>query len=134
VQTELLNLVTNIGSEIRSLSTFRTTNTTEMEKMVASLVEAETKHLDEVHNFIDAQLSLFEQQRQTFETDLTDAKASGDVILGEIKELREDIKRKVGQGLSSLNSAAETIGQGIVDAMVQFQQQVYFPNKSNLDS
>jgi kinesin family member 11 len=96
-----------------------------MEKMIASFLEAETKHLDEIHNFIDSQLSLFEQQRQDFETDLTDAKSNGDSILGEIKVLREDIKRKVGEGLSSLNCAAETISQGIVDAMVGFQQQVF---------
>ena len=92
--------------------------------MVGALVEAETKQLDEVHKFVDGQLAIFERQRESFETDLIDAKASGDVILGEIKDLREDIKRKVGEGLSGLNSAAETIGQGIVDAMVGFQQQV----------
>ena len=96
-----------------------------MEKMIASFLEAETKHLDEVHHFIDLQLSLFEQQRRDFETNLTGAKSSGDLILGEIKVLREDIKRKVGEGLSGLNSAAQTISQGIVDAMVEFQQQVF---------
>jgi hypothetical protein len=95
-----------------------------MEKMIAAFVEAETKHLDQVHSFIDSQLSLFEKQRQNFETDLTDAKSSGDLILGEIKVLREDITKKVGEGLSGLNAAAETISQGIVDAMVDFQQQV----------
>lgn len=99
--------------------------------MIASFLEVETKHLDEIHNFIDSQLSLFEQQRHDFETDLTDAKSSGDLILGEIKVLREDIKRKVGEGLSGLNSAAETISQGIVDAMVGFQQQV-FPLHRNM--
>jgi kinesin family protein 11 len=106
------------------MSTFQLSKSNEMEKMIASFLEAETKHLDEVHSFIDTQLSLFDRQRQTFESDLTDAKSSGDVILGEIKVLREDIKRKVGEGLSGLNEAAETISQGIVDAMVGFQQQV----------
>jgi len=106
------------------MSSFQISKSTEMDKMIAAFVEAETKHLDQVHSFIDSQLSLFEKQRQTFETDLTDAKSSGDLILGEIKILREDIKRKVGEGLSGLNEAAETISQGIVDAMVAFQQQV----------
>lgn len=106
------------------MSSFQVSKSSEMEKMIAAFVEAETKHLDQVHSFIDTQLSLFENQRQTFETDLTDAKSSGDVILGEIKVLREDIKKKVGEGLSGLNSAAETISQGIVDAMAGFQQQV----------
>jgi kinesin family member 11 len=106
------------------MSSFQISKSTEMDNMIAAFVEAETKHLDQVHSFIDSQLSLFEKQRQTFETDLTDAKSSGDLILGEIKILREDIKRKVGEGLSGLNEAAETISQGIVDAMVAFQQQV----------
>ena len=92
--------------------------------MIASFLEAEAMHLDEVHNFIDSKLSFFERQRQEFESDLTDAKSSGDLILDEIKVLREDIKRKVGEGLSGLNSAAETISQGIVNALMEFQQQV----------
>jgi kinesin family member 11 len=124
VQKDLTNLASNLETRISTMSTFHVSKSTEMEKMISSFLEAETKHLDEVHSFIDSQLSLFERQRQNFETDLTDAKSSGDVILGEIKVLREDIKRKVGEGLTGLNSAAETISQGIVDAMVGFQQQV----------
>jgi kinesin family protein 11 len=125
VQKDLTSLATNLENRINTMSTFQVSKSSEMEQMIASFLEAETKHLDEVHSFIDSQLSLFERQRQSFETDLTDAKSSGDVILGEIKVLREDIKRKVGEGLTGLNSAAETISQGIVDAMVGFQQQVY---------
>jgi kinesin family member 11 len=124
VQKDLTSLASSLETRINTMSTFQVSKSTEMEKMIASFLEAETKHLDEVHNFIDSQLSLFEQQRHEFETDLTDAKSSGDLILGEIKVLREDIKRKVGEGLSGLNSAAETISQGIVDAMMEFQQQV----------
>ena len=124
VQKDLTNLASSLEGRISTMSKFQITKSSEMEKMIASFLEAETKHLDEVHSFIDAQLSLFEQQRQGFESDLTEAKSSGDIILGEIKVLREDIKHKVGEGLSGLNSAAETISQGIVDAMVGFQQQV----------
>ena len=125
MQKDLTSLASNLENRINTMSTFQVSKSSEMEQMIASFLEAETKHLDEVHSFIDSQLSLFERQRQSFETDLTDAKSSGDVILGEIKVLREDIKRKVGEGLTGLNSAAETISQGIVDAMVGFQQQVY---------
>ena len=124
VQKDLTDLASNLESRINTMSSFQVSKSSEMEKMIAAFVEAETKHLDQIHSFIDSQLSLFEKQRQTFETDLTDAKSSGDVILGEIKVLREDIKEKVGEGLSGLNSAAETISQGIVDAMAGFQQQV----------
>ena len=124
VQKDLTNLASSLEGRISTMSKFQITKSSEMEKMIASFLEAETKHLDEVHSFIDVQLSLFEQQRQGFESDLTEAKSSGDMILGEIKVLREDIKHKVGEGLSGLNSAAETISQGIVDAMVGFQQQV----------
>ena len=124
MQKDLTSVASSLETRINTLSTVQVSKSTEMEKMIASFLEVETKHLDEVHNFIDSQLSLFEQQRHEFETDLTDAKSSGDSILGEIKVLREDIKRKVGEGLSGLNSAAETISQGIVDAMMEFQQQV----------
>jgi kinesin family member 11 len=119
-----MELASNLESRINAMSTFQTSKASEMGKMIGTFVEAETKHLDEVHNFIDTQLSLFEHQRQYFETDLADAKSSGGLILGEIKDLREDIKRKVGDGLAGLNSAAETISQDIVNAMIGFQQHV----------
>jgi kinesin family protein 11 len=124
VQKDLTSLASSLEGRISTMSKFQVAKSTEMEKLIASFLEAETKHLDEVHSFIDSQLSLFEKQRQSFETDLSVAKSSGDTILGEIKVLREDIKHKVGEGLSGLNAAAETISQGIVDAMVGFQQQV----------
>jgi kinesin family member 11 len=106
------------------MSSIQLSQSTEMEKIISSFLQAETKHLDEIHSFIDSQLSLFEKQRQSFESDLTDAKSNGDLILGEIKVLREDIKQRIGEGLSGLNSAAHTISQEIVDALVGFQQQV----------
>jgi len=124
VQKDLTDLASTLESRIGTMSSFQVSKSSEMEKMIAAFVEAETKHLDQIHSFIDSQLSLFEKQRQHFETDLTDAKSNGDLILGEIKVVREDIKKKVGEGLSGLNEAAETISQGIVDAMVGFQQQV----------
>lgn len=124
MQKDLTDLASTLESRIGTMSSFQVSKSSEMEKMIAAFVEAETKHLDQIHSFIDSQLSLFEKQRQHFETDLTDAKSSGDLILGEIKVVREDIKKKVGEGLSGLNEAAETISQGIVDAMVGFQQQV----------
>jgi kinesin family protein 11 len=133
VQKDLTNLASNLETRIASMSTFQVSKSSEMENMISSFLEAETNHLDGIHRFVDAQLSLFEKQRKNFETDLTDAKSSGDMILGEIKVLREDIKRKVSEGLSGLNSAASTISQGIVDAMVGFQQQVRHCGTTNID-
>lgn len=125
MQTDLSNLASKLETRIGALSSFQTDKSSEMKNMIASFLQAETKHLDDIYRFIDSQLSLFECQRQNFETSLTDAKSGGDLILGEIKLLREDIKRKISEGLSGLDAAAQTISQGIVDAMVTFQQQVY---------
>ena len=124
VQRDLTTLATNLERRIASMSNVQLSKSTEMDKIISSFLEAETKHLDEIHSFIDSQLSLFEKQRQLFESDLTNGKSTGDLVLGEIKVLREDIKQRIGEGLSGLNSAAHTISQEIVDALVGFQQQV----------
>jgi len=130
MQNGLSGLGSKLESRISALSSFQFDKSSEMEKMIASFLDVETKHLDDIYKFIDSQLSLFEQQRQSFETGLAGAKSNGDLILGEIKVLREDIKRKIGEGLSGLNAAAQTISQGIVDAMVGFQQQVHLVSSS----
>ena len=130
MQNGLSGLGSKLESRISALSSFQFDKSSEMEKMIASFLDVETKHLDDIYKFIDSQLSLFEQQRQSFETGLAGAKSNGDLILGEIKVLREDIKRKIGEGLSGLNAAAQTISQEIVDAMVGFQQQVHLVSSS----
>jgi hypothetical protein len=125
VQQDLTTLASSLDNRLQTMSSFQLSKSSEMEKMIASFLDAEAKHLDEIHHFVDSQLSLFDQQQRHFESDLTDAKTSGDLILGEIKDVREDIKRKVAEGLTALNAASEAIGQGIVDAMVDFQQEVF---------
>jgi len=124
VQQDLIKLASSLEQRIQTMSSFQTSKSTEMEKMIASFLEMEANQLDGIHHFVDSQLSLLEQQHRHFESDLSDAKSTGDVILGEIKGVREDIKRKVSEGLTSLNAASETISQGIVDALVDFQQEV----------
>jgi hypothetical protein len=124
VQQDLTKLASSLESRIQTVSGFQLSKSSEMEKMIASFLEVEAKHLDEIHQFVDSQLSLFEQQQRHFESDLLDAKSNGDLILGEIKDVREDIKRKVTEGLTTLSAASETIGKGIVNAMVAFQQEV----------
>jgi kinesin family member 11 len=131
VQQDLTTLASSLDNRFQTMSSFQLSKSSDMEKMIASFLDAEAKHLDEIHHFVDSQLSLFEQQQRHFESDLSDAKTSGDVILGEIKDVREDIKRKVAEGLTTLNAASEDIGQGIVDAMVDFQQEV-FPSRLSI--
>jgi hypothetical protein len=131
VQQDLTTLASSLDNRLQTMSSFQLSKSSEMEKMIASFLDAEAKHLDEIHHFVDSQLSLFEQQQRHFESDLSDAQTSGDLILGEIKDVREDIKRKVAEGLTTLNAASEDIGQGIVDAMVDFQQEV-FPSRLSI--
>jgi kinesin family member 11 len=124
VQHDLTTLASSLDNRLQNMSSFQISKSSEMEKMIASFLDAEAQHLDEIHRFVDSQLSFFEQQQQHFESDLSDAKSSADQILGEIKDVREDIKRKVAEGLTTLNAASQDIGQGIVDAMVEFQHEV----------
>jgi len=124
VQQDLIKLASNLEQRIQTMSSFQLSKSTEMEKMIASFLEMEANHLDGIHHFVDSQLSLFEQQQRHFESDLSDAMNTGDLILGEIKDVREDIKRKVSEGLTALNAASENISQGIVDALVGLQQEV----------
>ncbi|KAF2738438.1 kinesin-domain-containing protein [Polyplosphaeria fusca] len=86
---------------------------------------------DELEKLGSSQAFLAEKMEayQTSEQEVNDqtAKARDDlnVVLEEIKTLREDVKEKVGAGLNELSAAAEKISANIVTELDAFHTQIH---------
>jgi kinesin family protein 11 len=105
---------------------------TQQEELMASVstrmqsfVAGELEKLSATQAFLEANVAAFEGSEKEVSEQTKSAKEEMDVVLEEIKTLREDIKARVGQGLQGLSVAAERISAEVMSELGAFHTQVY---------
>lgn len=103
----------------------------QQEQLIASLSGRMTGFVQQELNHLQASQQMLQQKSTEFESsklevDDQTAKSRDDMngVLVEIKSLREDVKEKVGAGLSDLSLSAQRISAGIMTEIDAFQTQV----------
>jgi kinesin family protein 11 len=89
-----------------------------------SFVDGELEKLSSTQAFLEANVSAFEGSEKEVSEQTKSAKEEMDVVLEEIKVLREDVKTRVGQGLQGLSVAAERISAEVIGELGAFHTQV----------
>ncbi|KAK9451845.1 P-loop containing nucleoside triphosphate hydrolase protein [Limtongia smithiae] len=92
------------------------------EQMRTMLVE-ETAKLGSVYKSLENCLAQNTEQEKQISKELCGSKADMNTVLDDIKVLREDIKSKVGEGLSGLGTTTEKISQELLNQLEVFQSQ-----------
>lgn len=90
-----------------------------------SFVEGELEKLSSTQAFLEANVSAFEGSEKELSEQTKSAKEEMDVVLEEIKTLREDVKARVGQGLQGLSVAAERISAEVISELGAFHTQLH---------
>ena len=75
---------------------------------------------------IQASSEAFEESGAQITKQAAENQDEMNVVLEEIKVLREDVKEKVGQGLQGLSAAAGRISAGVIEELDRFHTQVCF--------
>jgi kinesin family protein 11 len=96
----------------------------EVSKRMQFFVEGELEKLSSTQTFLEANVSAFEESENEVSEQTKSAKEEMDVVLEEIKILREDVKTRVGQGLQGLSVAAERISAEVISELGAFHTQV----------
>lgn len=103
----------------------------QQERLIASLSTRMQSFVQQELNNLQASQQMLQEKSAAFETSKNEvndqtAKSRDDmnVVLEEIKSLREDVKEKVGAGLSDLSGSAQRISAGIMTEIDSFQTQV----------
>ncbi len=86
--------------------------------------QAELCEVDATRKLLDAKVSCFQVSEKEIVAQTSGAKDGMNKILEEIKVLREDVKRKVGEGLNGLSVAAGRISAEVVNELGGFHTQV----------
>ena len=90
-----------------------------------SFVEGELDRLSSTQAFLEANVSAFERSETEVSEQTKSAKEEMDIVLEEIKTLREDVKSRVGQGLQGLSVAAERISAEVISELGAFHSQLH---------
>ncbi|CAG7945236.1 unnamed protein product [Penicillium olsonii] len=94
---------------------------------------------DKIHEFVDHELNTVKSTRSTLQDlgasfDKVEAEAKGNTssahddmneVLEEIKDLREEVKSKVGEGLNGLSAAAARISKEVIGEFSEFHAQLH---------
>lgn len=97
---------------------------TQMAERVQSFVQMELYEVDATRGSIEAKISSFAGLEKEVNSQALGAKDEMNEILEEIKVLREDVKRKVGEGLDGLSVAAGRISAEVINELEGFHTQV----------
>lgn len=89
-----------------------------------SFVQQELENLQASQTMLQEKSSAFEDSRNEVNDQTSKSMDNMNGVLDEIKSLREDVKEKVGAGLSDLSVSAQRISAGIMTEIDSFQTQV----------
>ena len=87
-------------------------------------VQEELEKLGKTQSFLQDKVALFEASEKVVIQQSSGAKEDMNCVLEEIKVLREDVKRKVGDGLNGLSAAAGRISAEVINELGIFHTQV----------
>lgn len=97
---------------------------TQMARRVQNFVQKELHEVDATRGSIEARIFSFAGSENEVISQALGAKDEMNEILEEIKVLREDVKRKVGEGLDGLSLAAGRISAEVTNELEGFHTQV----------
>jgi kinesin family protein 11 len=88
-------------------------------------VQDELEKLDSARQDLKQKSTSFNLSHKQVEEQTAQSKKNLDTVLGEVKHLREDVKDKVGAGLSDLGIATQRISAGILSEIETFHSQLH---------
>jgi kinesin family protein 11 len=94
-------------------------------KRMQSFVEGELDKLSSTQAFLQENESSFESSEKEVSAQTQSAKEEMEVVLEEIKTLREEVKARVGKGLQGISVAAERISAEVISELGAFHAQLH---------
>ena len=102
-----------------------------LSERMQGFVQGELEKLQSTQELLKGKVSAFESSEKEVIEQSTNAKHDMNEVLEEIKVLREEVKRKVGEGLSGLSAAAGRISAEVINELGGFQTQVNIPRRKD---
>ncbi|EQL30299.1 kinesin family member 11 [Blastomyces dermatitidis ATCC 26199] len=110
------------------IATFQYKQSKLLEDLTIRMEDFVAQELERVkagHSLISQSETSFENVETATKAHTTECRDEMNEVLEEIKILREDVKQRVGEGLSGLSTAAERISGEVINELGQFHRQLH---------
>ena len=114
-----------IDATIQSYGKAQSLHLQSVSDRMTEFVVREMKLFSDGHQYIENQMSVLGKRQDQVNGGFDSAKTDMDEVLAEIATIRQEVKSRLGLGLTSLNKAAERIAEEIACRMGEFQQEVH---------
>ena len=125
-QSKVVDITQLVESTVGEFKVEQEQLVTRLSGRMQSFVQEELEKLGATQDLLKEKVSSFEASADEVVQQTSGAKEDMNAVLEEIKILREDVKRKVGEGLSGLSTAAGRISAEVINELGAFHTQVCF--------
>ena len=123
-QCRVANVTKQVDSNLEAFKTQQERLIDRLSKRMQAFVDEELQKLETMQDILRGKVSSFEASEKEVIQQTSGAKDDMNIVLEEIKYLREDVKRKVGEGLNGLSAAAGRISAEVISELGSFHTQV----------
>ncbi|KAL8915835.1 MAG: hypothetical protein Q9172_006621 [Xanthocarpia lactea] len=129
-QTQVSKVTNFVESRVEDFRTQQTHLVSLLSDRTQSFIGEELQKLESTQEFLQGKVSSFEKSEHEVLQQTSSAKEDMNDVLEEIKVLREEVKRKVGEGLNGLSAAAGRISAEVINELGSFQNQLHISYNS----
>jgi kinesin family protein 11 len=123
-QTQVADVTQRVESNLSSFKAEQEQLVARLSSCMQDFVQEELRKLGTTQELLREKVSSFEASEKEVVQQTSGAKEDMNLVLEEIKYLREDVKRKVGEGLNGLSAAAGRISAEVISELGAFHTQV----------
>ncbi len=123
-QSQVADITNLVESRLAEFQTQEGQLVTALSNRMQGFVQEELQKLGATQDFLKSKVASFEGSEREVVEQTSGAKEDMNGVLEEIKTLREDVKRKVGEGLNGLSAAAGRISAEVISELGDFHTQV----------
>ncbi|KAL8957815.1 MAG: hypothetical protein Q9193_005007 [Seirophora villosa] len=124
-QSQVADVTKLVESRMGEFQTQQAHLVSQLSDRMQMFVGEELQKLQDTREFLEGKASSFETSENVVIQQTASAKDDMDEVLEEIKVLREDVKRKVGEGLNGLSAAAGRISAEVINELDGFHSQLH---------
>ena len=126
-QGKVTDVTQLVESNIESFKLQQEQLVSKLSSRMQGFVQEELQKVGTSQEFLQQKGTSFEASEKEVVQQTLNAKEDMNIVLEEIKYLREDVKRKVGEGLNGLSAAAGRISAEVINELDSFHTQVNKP-------
>ncbi|PHH54042.1 Kinesin-like protein bimC [Ceratocystis fimbriata CBS 114723] len=124
-QSEVVDVTRLVERRVQEFRDQQEESLTKMSGRMRSFVTEEIDKLSVTQDLLDNQLDMFTKSKEDLLHHSGSSKDAMDGVLGEIREVRDAVKQRVGESLNEISKAAERIAADVLEEMAAFHNQLH---------